>query len=155
MTRNSKRRSWLQKQQADEMQKRGLALRTSSATNITEPVDPRMASKRRKRDQKEAKTQKRLFHMVYMQEERLKVRADEQAKVIDSPGKFGIAIEGWLQVIRSLKSELAEARNEKRKLECGVEDSKQEVNGWRDEAREQKVEAGQLKRRVRRFEQLF
>ena len=87
-----------------------------------------------------------------MREGRLKEKANEQAKVISSLGKFGIRINGRPQIIHSLKSELTETQ---KKPERGLDNSKQEVGGWRDEAREQKVEAGQLKRRVRRFEWFF
>ena len=87
-----------------------------------------------------------------MWEQRLKKKTNEQAKVISSLGKFSIEINGQLQVIHSLESELTKTR---KKLEHGMEGSKREVSSWRDEARQRKAEAGRLKCCVGKFEQFF
>ena len=64
-------------------------LRSSSAANIIEPMDPRIVSKQRKKDAKEVKAQKQLNRTTRKWEAKLKSKVDDQAKVITSSRQVG------------------------------------------------------------------
>ena len=84
MTRCGKLRSRQQKQHTEEIQKRALVLKSSSMVKISKPIDPRAASKQRKKDIKEVKAQQCATRSAHKREERLKEKIDKQAKVITS-----------------------------------------------------------------------
>ena len=66
------------------MRRQGLVLRSSSAADIIEPMDPRIVSKQRKKDAKEVKAQKQLNRAMRKREAKLKSKVDDQAEVIAS-----------------------------------------------------------------------
>lgn len=90
MARRGKQRSPQQRQHTREMGRQRLALGSPSLGNIIEPVDPRAASKKHKKDAKEANAQHRLARNAHKREERLKEKVDKQTKVITYPMRFGV-----------------------------------------------------------------
>jgi hypothetical protein len=89
MPRHGKQRSTLQQKHVQGMRRQVLALRSSSAANIIKTMDPRAASKQRKKDVKEINIQRRQIHTARNQEAKLKEKVNNQTKVINSSTQFG------------------------------------------------------------------
>ena len=84
MARHGIQRSQLQRQQTEEMRRKGLGLRSPSTANIIEQADPRAASKKHRKDIKEANAQRRLVRNARKREERLKGKVEKQVEVSTS-----------------------------------------------------------------------
>jgi len=64
------------------MQGHGLIIRSSSIANIANPMDPRAASKQRKKYTKEVRVQKQLVRSTRKREENLEKKINKQGKVL-------------------------------------------------------------------------
>ena len=91
MSRHAKRkRSPCQKLHTNEMRRHGLILGSSSAADVTKPMDPQAASKQRQKDTREAKVQQRLARASRKREGRLMEKVGEKDKVIISLKQAGV-----------------------------------------------------------------
>jgi len=94
MPHHGKQHSILQRQHTQEMRGQGLMQKSPPAAKITKPVDPRAASKQRKKDVKEINIQRRQIHTTQKREARLKEKINNQVKVMNSLRKFSVETQG-------------------------------------------------------------